>query len=337
MAKKKSKQEALRALAVAHGALPPPESKPAGNKYKVSPVEERTWEGAVYASKLEMKFHQELLKHFRPDQIHLQVAFQLQEGFRMSFDQEYRRPIRYVSDFVIGEPPAGNSILPGSVVIDSKGFKTPSFLILKKLFEYVTGHPLWLIKSVKALNLLIPQIQAMQTSNQNIIKTLTGNAFIVLGYSSSDGTVSHKKFRIIGREGYLRLVQESLDRLHEVHQTTVNALRGNPSNKFTDEMMVAGAKSLEESLRKKLDDREPPTGEAGQITPAIGYFENKVDHLIVLRLEELEVVKVVDPEKKTKKPTASAFKALLEEQLPIHRYVHRINLYPGKYQDVQPA
>jgi hypothetical protein len=335
--KRRSTQKALLALAQAHGALPVEETPKPGNKYKVSPVEERTWNDRVYASKLEMNFHKELMNHFREDQVHLQVAFELQPGFRMSFDKDLRRPIRYISDFVIGEKPDGLTIRPGSVVIDSKGMRTSEFNILKKLFEYATGNPLWLLKSVKKLKEQIPTLLAMQTINQDMIKTLTDGPFIVVGYASSDGTVAHKKMRIIGREGYLKLVQESLDQLPDAYQALVAETLSNPANKFTDEMMSSAGKALETSLKKKLEDKEQTPEGSGQITPAIGYCDNKLDHFIVLRLEQMDETITHAPEAKVKKASMTGFKDLLEAQLPIHRYVHRINLYPGKYVDVQPA
>lgn len=335
--KRKSTQKALIALAQAHGALPVEEKPLAGNKYKVSPVEERTWNGRVYASKLEMNFHKELMNHFREDQVHLQVVFELQPAFHMSFDKDLRRPIRYISDFVIGEKPDGLALHPGSVVIDSKGMRTPQFNILKKLFEYATGSPLWILKSVKKLKEQIPTLLAMQTINQDMIKTLTGGPFIVVGYTSSDGTVAHKKMRIIGREGYLKLVQESLDQLPEVYQNSVANAMADPANKFTQDMMSAAGEALEASLKKKLEDKEQTPEGSGQITPAIGYCDNKLDHFIVLRLELMDETVTHAPEAKVKKASITGFKDVLEKQLPIHRYVHRINLYPGKYVDVQPS
>lgn len=323
--------------ALVEGGLP----QAAGNKYGVSPKEERTWNGTLYASKLEMRFHKALLEHFREDQIHLQVPFVLQEGFRMPFDKEMRRPIRYISDFVIGEKPDGNIIHPGSLVIDSKGFRTPEFNILRKLFEHTTGHPLWMLKNVKSLLQYIPIFKAMQEINRPLIKTLTDGPFIITGYISSDGTVSHKLLRIVGREGYLQLVRDSLEQLPEAFQCLISSnfnRFGLTKESFTEEQIQLGAASLEDSLRKKLEDKPADNEGASQITPAIGLFENKADHLIVLRMELIqETIVAQGAEEKNKKASASAFKAILEEQLPISRYLHRINLYPGKYTDVQPA
>ena len=317
----------LKKKAATEGETP----KSAGNKYGVSAKEDRTWNGRLYASKLEMNFHKVLLEHFQEDRIHLQVPFVLQPSFRLSFDKEIRREVRYISDFVIGEKPEGNHIPPGSVVIDSKGFRTPDFNILKKLFEYTTGHPLQMLKSIKILKQQIPIFQAMQQIDLRLIATLSSGPFIVTGYVSSDGTVSHKKFRIIGREGYLDLVKASLEQLPAVYQQMA-------ADSFSPEVRTAALASLENSLKKKLEDKDQPSDEAAQITPSIAMFDGKPDHVIVLRLDELEKLVVSEGASgKTKKATMTAFKALLEEQLPIHRYVHRINLYPGKYTDVQPA
>ena len=306
---------------------------PALNKYGVSAKEDRTWEGRLYASKLEMNFHKTLLEHFPADKIHVQTAFVLQPAFRMSFDKDLRREVRYISDFVIGDKPDGNIIPPGSVVIDSKGFRTPEFNILKKLFEHATGHPLHLLKSVKILKQHIPIFKAMQQIDPNLINILSSGPFVVNGYTSSDGSVAHRKFRIVGREGYLSLVKDSLERLPEIYALASDTVEG-----FTPEIMRAALETLETSLKKKLEDKDQPSEEAAQITPSIAMWEGKPDHVVVIRLEELEKTVVMEgPQGKPKKATMTAFKTLLEGWLPISRYVHRINLYPGKYTDVQPA
>jgi glutamate/tyrosine decarboxylase-like PLP-dependent enzyme len=177
----------------------------------------------------------------------------------------------------------------------------------------------------------------MQAINHDMIKTLTAGPFIVVGYASSDGTVAHKKMRIIGRDGYLKLVQESLDQLPDAYQALVTETMANPANKFTGEMMCQAGESLTASLKKKLEDKEQTPESTSQIHPAIGYCDNKLDHFIVLRLEQMDETITHAPEAKVKKASMTGFKDLLEAKLPIHRYVHRINLYPGKYVDVQPA
>jgi hypothetical protein len=324
----------LKKKAAVAGEVP----QPAGNKYGVSAKEDRTWEGRLYASKLEMNFHKVLLEHFPADQIHIQIPFVLQPSFRLPFDKELRREVRYISDFVIGDKPEGNLIHPGSVVIDSKGFRTPDFNILKKLFEYATGHPLQMLKSIKILKQQIPTFKAMQQIDLRLIATLSAGPFIVTGYTSSDGTVSHKKFRIIGREGYLDLVRASLELLPTIAPRIVSEAVEAGFGTLTERDLDGCVEALETSLKKKLEDKEQPSDEAAQITPSIAMFDGKPDHVIVLRLEELEKLVIAEgAATKPKKPTASAFKAILEAQLPIHRYVHRINLYPGKYTDVQPA
>lgn len=107
-------------------------------RYKVSPKEDRTYDGIVFDSKWEAATY-ELLKLNLPAPacIHRQVTFLLQPKFKLE-DGKTIREINYVADFVLTKDGnlLPNTVPPGALVIDSKGHLTDIFKLKNKLFMY---------------------------------------------------------------------------------------------------------------------------------------------------------------------------------------------------------
>lgn len=126
-------------------------------RYKVSPVEERTRDGVVYSSKLEMNVAI-WFEEFGVDKssLHAQVKFILQDGFEFKPSYGKKRKIRAIAiipDFVIGVSvfmPDG-SVRPNLLVIDAKGVETPQFKLKQSLFIKRYGIEIFPVKRKKQL------------------------------------------------------------------------------------------------------------------------------------------------------------------------------------------
>lgn len=106
------------------------------NKYHVAPVEERTQNGVIFASKSEMRRYNELVLLQRGHQIkdlQTQVPFILQEGFTHPQYGEINHLI-YVADFVYTNLTLHNEYLQRQCVEDSKGMVTAVYKLKRKLF-----------------------------------------------------------------------------------------------------------------------------------------------------------------------------------------------------------
>lgn len=103
------------------------------NKYKVSPKDQRTHNGRVFASKAEMEYAKILQLELAAEKW---VALMYQPPIRLG-------PIDYVPDFAVSD---GNDWR----WIDVKGMETPAFRIKKKLWaEYGPGLLVLVKKSGK--------------------------------------------------------------------------------------------------------------------------------------------------------------------------------------------
>jgi len=121
---------------------------PKQGRFKVSPKEERTVDGVVFASKLEARIYVELCRLVGRDKITLQPRFELLEAF-LGPDRTKHRALYYVGDFLVGTP-AGQDI-----VIDAKGFHTRDFIIKMKLFTHRYKRVLHCIHTLKQLHELL--------------------------------------------------------------------------------------------------------------------------------------------------------------------------------------
>lgn len=92
------------------------------NKYKVSPKEDRTWRGKVYASKGEMRYRRDVL-HLLEKSINDDILIVEQPRFQLGPDHIY------VPDFLVINDG------PEAYAIDFKGVETPAFKKAKKLWR----------------------------------------------------------------------------------------------------------------------------------------------------------------------------------------------------------
>ena len=114
-------------------------------KYNVSPAAERTHDGIVFDSKLEMNAYK-LLKDYRID-FEYHTVFELQPEFE--FRGERIRAINYEGDFLIKVPARD------SLVVDVKGMVTDVFKLKQKLLAYRHHIKIHCVKSLNALTQLL--------------------------------------------------------------------------------------------------------------------------------------------------------------------------------------
>lgn len=302
--------------------------------------------------------YQELLAHFPEEAIQLQTKFILQPSFCLDHSRDMQRALVYKSDFVLGKL-EGSTERPapgvGSMVLDAKGMVLPSFVVASKLFEYKFRMPVIAVKTVKQLKTYIEIYKMSTQANQEHVDILTsGRDFWVRGYVNSSGNRSDLWVRVIGREGYLALVNRSLVSLADwdeqphgegilVFGNQVTELFRVPAADVEDyrQAMV----KVKESLEKKRSNGEEE-GAARQskeefhaLSPDLGVIGNDPQKLAVLRLQV--VISKPDPEQQgveaKPKKGVTKWRTMIETCLPISSYTHRLNLYPGKFDSLHYA
>ena len=122
------------------------------HKFKAAPKADRTHEGVVFGSRLEMNIYIELARLFPDTHIHRQFAFELLPAFEDSAGRK-RQAVTYVADFVISSriPSSVDKLAPDQFVIDAKGMPTPIFMLKEKWFAYHFGTVIIAVKSVREL------------------------------------------------------------------------------------------------------------------------------------------------------------------------------------------
>lgn len=314
-----------------------------GSKFAVAKREDRTWNGRVYASKLEMRFHKELLQHFEEDEIHTQVRFELQPGYRLDHAAELNRGINYVADFVLGpletdghgKPRPG----PGAMVIDAKGMVLSSFVTACKLFEYKHRIPVYAVKTLKQLSTYIKKFMITKQVNKPLVDILTsGMPFWVRGYVDSSGFKKDLFVRIAGRQGYLDMVKASLS----CFEDTVAKLLPELSEEEL-EVFEGVCRKVKASLEKKLEEVEDESAAKrtshevfDPISSDIVVVGGNPEQIAILRLHVIveELIEKPDTAPAKKSALATVVRRKLESALPVSAYCHRLNLYPGKYESV---
>lgn len=118
--------------------------QPRQHKFNVSSKEQRTEDGIVFASKLELAAYRFLRDRHIP--FDRQVEFVIEEGFE--HEGKKYRAVKYVCDFVID--PKGKRL-----VVDTKGFRTRMFELKEKLMLKRHGIKIIGIKDLPSLALLV--------------------------------------------------------------------------------------------------------------------------------------------------------------------------------------
>jgi hypothetical protein len=305
------------------------------SKYNTSPKERRTWEGRVYDSVLEMQMHKLLLQHFPADYIKLQSRFILQPSYCLDSDKAKNRALVYTADFVLGdlvEGPNGIEPGPGSMVLDAKGQVLASFVMSAKLFEYKFRMPVVVVKNSKQMLEKINLHKNIMNANKEILEVVTaGKPFAIKNYQTSDGQTMDLVVIVCGRQGYLDLVKRSLVALDDVEL----------GEEYSPESVAAAREKIRASLLKKLEPEEEAAARRTTsenftpITPDVVIVNEDPEKLAVMRLQVLSKV-ILNPSEAIKKSKPETLiRAAIERQLPIESYLHRINLYPGKFESVE--
>ena len=112
-------------------------------RIRVSPKEDRTVDGIVFASKWEMTTYQSLIKEFGKEAVELQPEFELQPAFTDVTGKKHRA-INYLADFRVN-----------GCVTDAKGMLTDVYKLKRKLFSYIYKQPLWELKNLKDIQSFI--------------------------------------------------------------------------------------------------------------------------------------------------------------------------------------
>jgi hypothetical protein len=305
------------------------------HKYGVSKAEERTHNGLVFDSKLEMKFHRILETCLPGHPIARQVLFELQPSARSCPDGKVVRGIHYKADFVLGplgHGPGGPFPLPGCMVIDAKGVRTDVFDMLAKMFWFRFGQTIRILKTEKALLETISHYKNFMETNEILkLRAADGKPFGITDYVNSAGQASNLRVRFLGREGYLDLVRRSLD-----------TLTGLPAPEDAGEAWATAVAEVETSLRKALGEGDNPgegrTERASHETlvplcEGLALKDGKAEDVVLFRLEILERESIGSEEKKASasRNEVSAAKKRINALLPLDAYCHRLNLYAGRY------
>lgn len=119
-------------------------------KYNVAPPEQRTCDGILFDSKLEMQAYQRFKQAFGPDGFKRQVTYTLLET--KNPDTGRKETIRYIADF---EFKVGGRVL----TVDIKGVQTAQFKLKLKLFHEHTGRNLILLETLAEVSLFIDELR----------------------------------------------------------------------------------------------------------------------------------------------------------------------------------
>lgn len=340
-----------------------------GGKFNISPKSERTIEGRTFDSKLEMKMYEELMRHFSPEEVRTQVRFILQPSYCLDGEKDLQRALVYKADFVLG-PLAGTAERPepgvGSMVLDAKGMVLSSFVVASKLFEYKWRMPVIAVKSVKQLKGYIEQFKMTQQANQEYVSILTsGRPFVVRGYVNSSGEKADLTVEVIGRNGYLDLVRRSKNELDawevypekgESEPYRISDSAADPSGGLLvpgNELQIAqeAVTKVKDSLTKKLGEGGEEEGAVRResketftpLSPDVGIINGDPTQLAVMRLRIIsrEVQGGAEPSeapfKQKKSSSTTVWRKKIEDRLPVGQYCHRLNLYPGKFDSLEPV
>lgn len=135
-----------------------PQEEKKRNKFNISKKSDRTVEGIVFDSKMEMNVWLYLREQgFTPER---QISFELQPKFELN--KVKYRAITYVADFAL-------EIAGHRYILDAKGFRTPDYALKLKMMAYVHKVSIVEIRSVKAMREFIDKAKRGFVSAQKIL------------------------------------------------------------------------------------------------------------------------------------------------------------------------
>lgn len=303
-------------------------------KFGVSSKEDRTAGGILFDSKLEKNVWEFLSQHVPAAELHLQTRFVLQPSFYLDSRKDVRVRVSLRPDFILGrlEGSAENPI-PGvkTMVVDSKGMDLPTGRLQIKLFEHRYGLPVILVKSIKQAKEVVKIYQSMKQVNEDIVKAAAeGGPIRIEGYCSSEGTVKSMTVFVVGREGYLQMIQDSLEQLEDLEYD---------QDEFAD-VCDGEFSNIKQELKARYQKRLEPTEDRPskgidnltQVAPGLMMHGDDPNSLSLFRLEvrDVTILQGGVAKKLSKNPKVRVSQKI-EAMLPLSKFLFRIDLKPGKY------
>lgn len=163
------------------------------------------------------------------------------------------------------------------------------------------------------------------------LQNAASNPFIVRGYHRSDGAVVNLQMRFLPSDGYKQLVRDSIELIDKFGEL----LQGAHYAEARDAVLA----SLQKTLAEPGEGEEPPKRATHEKLVPMGRHLSLLDadlnNVVIFNMETLDTEVVVEPTRVVKSSDLTIAKKKLMACLPVHRYCHRLNLYPGKFEAVE--
>jgi hypothetical protein len=167
------------------------------------------------------------------------------------------------------------------------------------------------------------------------LQSIGDATFTVKGYQRSDGAVVNLTVKFLPHDGYKNLIRESIETIDKFG----DLLDKTQFVEVRDNVLVGLNKSLadkSEDANAAAPSKRQSHEELEFIARNIAILDKNPDKVAVFNLETIATEMLVEPAKVVKsRDELSANKKKLMAVLPVSRYCHRLNLYPGKYQSVE--
>jgi hypothetical protein len=171
-------------------------------------------------------------------------------------------------------------------------------------------------------------------SEEQLKKIAVGKLFVVKGYVDSDGVTADKHFKKLEEGGYQRLVKESVTQLLTRGVVNNEGYDTVTWGQAIDELVTTFTKTLKGESGRSYESKE--TLKPGPVADTAIHPDHGglvISHLVKV-VEDTNVNSVEEKAARNSKPLTLA-KQYIRSQLPIGKYVGRINLYPGKFNSIE--
>lgn len=158
------------------------------------------------------------------------------------------------------------------------------------------------------------------------LKVVGDKPFIINEYQRSDGSIVNLRLRMLPADGYIKLVEESLECIDKFGDLLASTVW----EPVRDEVLTSLNNALGEKPKRVSHEQ------LTSVSDNLALLDNDPDKVILFRAEILSTETVVEPVKVVKsRDDKSAVKKRLMATLPIGRFCFRLNLYKGKYESVE--